>query len=524
MPRGRHSAQHSAQHSARHTAQDDQQLHSRRDRPLAGPRRRTRRVRYGSIALAAAFSLLVGTAAMRAAAGRGDPAALSALSCSPAPRLAADSSASTTTLLGVNASGPGQLATATSQFGHMPVIRIYYAGIPDPREWSTGVPAINNSAVVLSFHVPPADILSGADDAALAHFFDAAPTGHAIYYSYYAEPESSIKHGQFTLAQYKAAWTHIVATVDAAHNPYLHSTLILQGQDARPGDEYNFRDYLPAGGVISALGWDAYPNGTVEDQNPQQTAPAQFMGPDVAASESVGLPFGFAEFALGTPAGQPQWLTDVANYLQGNGALFGTLFDATGFPWMMLRDSASIQAWRAAVARSAGGTPVSGPSGTPVPTPTTRTPVPTPTTSTPVPTPTTSTPARPPSRSPRSSPSPGTRGLVITGLTITPPVLSVTGASHVRIGFRLSQAADVSICVLNSQGAVVRELDRPGLQAGWAARWYYGYAQHHRLLPAGRYQVMVMASNATGSATAQLGLTLAGQGRCGCAHPGTAKR
>ena len=49
-----------------------------------------------------------------------------------------------------------------------------------------------------------AQILSGADDSALAHFFDAAPTGHPIYYSYYHEPELPIRQGQFTLAQYKA--------------------------------------------------------------------------------------------------------------------------------------------------------------------------------------------------------------------------------------------------------------------------------------------------------------------------------
>ena len=143
MPGGRHAGKHGHQH------------YSRRDRDLDSPRRRGRTVRHGSIALAAAFSLLVATAAIRAAANRGDAASLSALSCSSAPRLAADVSVSTTPL-GVNASGPSQLATATSEFGHMPVIRVYYAGIPSPSEWSTGAPAINNSAVVLSFDPSPA--------------------------------------------------------------------------------------------------------------------------------------------------------------------------------------------------------------------------------------------------------------------------------------------------------------------------------------------------------------------------------
>jgi len=442
---------------------------------------------------------------MRAAANRGDNAAFSAPTCSSAARLAANASLVTSTPLGVNASGPDQLATATAQFGHMPVIRAYYpAVVPHPQEWSTGVLGLSNSSVVLSFRPLPTDILSGADDTALARFFDAAPRGRPIYYSYYAEPESNIRKGQFTFAQYKAAWTHIVAIADAAHNPYLHSTLILQHQDARPGDQYNFKDYLPAGGVISTLGWDAYPVGTVQDQNPQPTPPAQFMGPAVAASKSVGLPFGFAEFALGTPTDRPQWLTEVANYLDSSGALFGTLFDAAGFPWMVLHDSASIQAWRAAVARSMSGTPVPATPSPPAP---------------PAPTPSPSTPVPMASRSAHPSPSPATRRLVITGLTITPPTLSVTRGNHVRIRFQLNHAADVSICVLNGQGDVVRELDRPGLSAGWAALRYYGYGQHHRLLPAGHYQVRVMASNATGSATAQLALSLKRPGEANAHSP-----
>jgi hypothetical protein len=114
---------------------------------------------------------------------------------------------------------------------------------------------------------------------------------------------------------------------------------------------------LPDRGIITDIGWDAYPDGTVDDQDPRPIPPVQFMCPDILAAKSVGLPFGIAEFALGTATGRPQWLTEVASYLQGNGALFGILFDAAGFPWMVLHDSASIQAWRTAVTRSANGTP-----------------------------------------------------------------------------------------------------------------------------------------------------------------------
>jgi hypothetical protein len=353
MPRGKHAAPSSGE-----------RRQARQYGTITSSRRRRRAAFCGSLALAAAFSLITAMAATRAINNRGDSAAFSSLNCSSA-RLTADDSAAAT-LLGSNVSGVSGLTTATAQFGHMPVIRAYYKGIPGASQWSTGVLGRNASAVVVSFRPPPAEILSGADDAALAHFFGAAPTGHPIYYSYYHEPEAPIKEGQFTFAQYKAAWVHIVAIADKAHNPDLHSTLILQHQDADPGDQYNFRNYLPPGGIISTLGWDAYPVGT-SDGHPQPTPPAQFMGPAVAASKSLGLPFGFAEFALGTQTDRPQWLAEVANYIQSSGALFGTLFDASGFPLTVLHDSGSIQAWRTAVARSADGLTISVPSSAATP-------------------------------------------------------------------------------------------------------------------------------------------------------------
>jgi hypothetical protein len=255
----------------------------------------------------------------------------------------------TDTLLGVNATSPSQLSTRTAQFGHLPILRVYYTGMPDPDLWTTGVQGINHSAVVVSFRSLPSTVLSGADDAALAKFFDSAPTGYPIYYSYYHEPELLVQAGTFTVAQYKAAWAHIVAIADAAHNPYLKSTLILMTWDLNPSSGINWKDYLPAGNVIGVLGWDAYPAGTVHDSDPQPTAPAGFMGAAEAASRQVGLPFGFAEFALGTQTDRPQWLAGVACYLRSTGALFGTLFDSTGFPWMELTDDPSIQAWRTEV-------------------------------------------------------------------------------------------------------------------------------------------------------------------------------
>ena len=386
----------------------------------------------------------------------------------------------TDTLVGVNATSPSQLSTRTAQFGHLPILRVYYTGMPDPDLWTTGVQGINHSAVVVSFRSLPSTVLSGADDAALAKFFDSAPTGYPIYYSYYHEPELLVQAGTFTVAQYKAAWAHIVAIADAAHNPYLKSTLILMTWDLDPSSGINWKDYLPAGNVISVLGWDAYPAGTVHDSDPQPTAPADFMGAAEAASRQVGLPFGFAEFALGTQTDRPQWLAEVVSYLRSTGALFGTLFDSTGFPWMELTDDPSIQAWRAEVVGSDSEAATADPSSTPSPT----------------------------ASSVLASPPADPLGPSISQARVDPAAFVPTGQNHVRIVFKLSQSANVAICVLDSHGAVQRELDHANDPAGWSSFWYFGYNTTGALLPAGTYTVVIAASNSSGSITAQTNLTI----------------
>jgi FlgD Ig-like domain len=373
------------------------------------------------------------------------------------------------TMFGASASSPADLSQATSQFGHMPIIRVFYPGLPSPDAWTTGAAGINSSAVIVSFNAMPGAILSGADDAALSHFFDTAPTGHPIYYSYYHEPEPHIADGEFSLSDYKAAWTHIVSLANSAHNADLQSTLILTSWTVNPASGRNFRDYLPGGGIISTLGWDAYPAGTVENRDPQLTPPASFMGPEVAAAKSVGLPFGFAEFALGTANGRPGWLTEVGSYLASSGAEFGTLFNSSGFPSMKLNDGASIAAWRSVVAGSGSHVrlvPHVTPSATPPP-----------------------------------------AGLRIAGLTATPTSFTADGHGHATFRFTLTQAADVTICVLDTHGAVIRQMARPSTAAGPVKVSFYGF-DAGQPVPAGRYPVLVVASNAHGSSTAEAVLTI----------------
>lgn len=423
------------------------------------------------------------------------------------------SSASSAPLFGSSASDPGQLSTETAKFGHMSVIRIYFPGVPPSNAWTTGAAGMNKSAVVISFNASPSSVLSGADNPALKNFFDSAPKGHPIYYSYYPEPEQYIADGDFSLADYRAAWARIVWLADQAGNADLRSTLVLTNWDLDPASGRNWKDYLPPAGVISTMGWDAYPAGTVHDINPYAQSPAAFMGPEVAAAKSVGLPFGFAEFGLATETGRAAWLASVGKYLASVGALFGTYFDSTGWPHIYMTDSASVTAWRQVVAGSGDGAlppspgPISSPSPTSAP-PTAAPPTAAPPTSAPTPVPT----AAPPTSAPTAAPpAPVPAGPSITKLMMVPETLVDNGTNHVRLSFDLSQAADVTICVLGSDGTVMRELAQPGLSAGWHSPWYYGHDSAGHLLPDGSYPVLIVASNSRGSATAEVMLTVTGR-------------
>jgi len=399
------------------------------------------------------------------------------------------------------------LAQTTAQFGHMPIVRVYYSGLPASDAWTGGLAGANDSAVIVSFKALPADILSGADDATLTHFFDTAPTGHPIYYSYYHEPEDNIEAGEFTLADYKAAWAHVAQLATAAHNPDLHSTLILMAFDLAKTSGRDWRSYLPGGGIISTLGWDAYPPGSAGSViNPQPTPPADFMAPCIAAAKGAGLPYGFAEFGLATATGRAAWLTAVGNYLMTSGALFATVFDPTAqSSALQLTDQASQAVWKGFVAESVQAQ-ATAPASTSAPATSA------PATSAPASSASASAaPSASASASPTSSAPAGVAPVAstwVTGLSLSPAQFAGTGINHTVIGFRIGQEANATILVLSANGTIVRQIDKPAQAAGQISVPYYGYNGTGSRLPAGSYQILVVASNGSGSATAETTLTI----------------
>lgn len=393
-------------------------------------------------------------------------------------------------MLGSSVYSASDLAADTQTFGHLPIVRVYYPGLPAANAWTSGLAGANKSAVIVSFKALPTTILSGADDAALKQFFDTAPTGHPIYWSFYHEPEDNIAAGQFTLADYKAAWAHIAQLADAAGNPDLTATLILMEYDLQPASHRDWKDYLPAGNIIKVLGWDAYPLGSATGTNPVIQPPADFMAPAIAASKSVGLPYGFAEFALDLTANRAPWLNQVGQYLMTSGALFGTYFNGNAqYPLMRLNGTDSSSTWHTFVQES-----VADLSGTPPAQPTS-------------PASPTSAPSSTSSPSPATSLSSGTAN--VSGLAVSPATLTPDGTDHVAISFTLAQAADVTVCILNADNAVVQQISKPGRAAAPVTVPYYGFDGKGHHIPAGNYTVLVVASNSQGSSTAESGLTIA---------------
>ena len=316
-------------------------------------------------AVAAAGLAVVGLGGVAALAARsGDPSPSGAAPSSRAPSGAAPSQpggsrppqpiAGARALFGAAPEGargdyPAALASADQTLGTLGVVRVYYQGAPDP--WPGKAPGRN---VVVSFKLPPEQVLSGALDDTMRQWFATAPRDLDVRWAYEHEPESQIRDGQFTAQQFRDAFAHLSALAKQAANPRLKATLILQSYTLKPQAARDWHEFYPGDAAVDVFAWDVYNRPKPTEP---YTPPAQLLDGPRAVSESVGKAFAVAELgsiiAQGDDGtGRAAWLRDLGYYVKAHPTDFVAYFDLdfqsgpNGRDDYRLRDPASVQAWR----------------------------------------------------------------------------------------------------------------------------------------------------------------------------------
>lgn len=263
------------------------------------------------------------------------------------------------TLFGANISTVGQsfeesLSELDSTFTKNPVLRIFDQN--RPKAWSNSRNSlIKDRTVVISFNPSPQSVLSGQHDAYLRNWFASAPANQTIFWSYIHEPETKIKAGQFTAAQYRSAWKHIDQIADEQCHPNMIPTLILTSWTSKPASGRSYQTFDPGHDVVEVIAWDPY-NGIHVDRDYYE-APSSMMGEILDIHEADGRPWAIAETGArlikgDKGPGRAQWLKDVGAYLKQNGALFGTYYYSHGDSQWRLDDAPSRKAWSGLVAGS----------------------------------------------------------------------------------------------------------------------------------------------------------------------------
>ncbi len=236
---------------------------------------------------------------------------------------------------------------SNTTYGGLEVTRVFYRGRPDP--WP-GKTAVGGGPVIVSFKMPPAEVLAGLHDTYLRDWFAGAPTDRPIWWSYFHEPEDNIQRGQITAAEFRAAFAHIDALAESALKANLHSTLILMCWTLEPNSGRNWLNYYPGDLSVDALGWDCYNYGHhVGRYKPM----SEFLWRVPQAAASVGKPWGVAELGSVLISGddgtnRAQWLREGAAWMRGhaNPPIWAAYFDKKLSVDYRLMDAPSQTAWR----------------------------------------------------------------------------------------------------------------------------------------------------------------------------------
>jgi hypothetical protein len=296
----------------------------------------------------------VGVAIVSAALVATTASAGQAASFHPVSVIHADAADTGPTLVGATApTGPGvtldaAVAAQNTKYDGLNMFRFFYSGLP--AHWSKITQAVGTTPVLVSFDIAPAEILSGADDTALQNWFATAPTGYRTFWNYFHEPEDNITAGQFTMADYRAAYNHVL-DIEAAYgsSTNLRATMILMCWTDAPASGLDWHNYYP-GDRIQVMAWDCYNAG---DKKGRYRDPAKLLAGVFATSAQTGIPFGLAEIGTQVQAGddgsgRAAWLSQIVSLVESNNGRFVSYFDSNVGTDYRLNDAPSITAWTTA--------------------------------------------------------------------------------------------------------------------------------------------------------------------------------
>ena len=250
---------------------------------------------------------------------------------------------------GVRSDYQAALARADQTLGELQTVRVYYGGAPEP--WPGKAPGRN---VVVSFKLPPQEVVDGAHDASMRAWFASAPRDLDVDWVYQHEPEDDVGKNAFTAAQFRDAFAHLSTLAREVGNPRLQATLILQSYTLKPRAKRDWHEFYPGDAAVDIFAWDVYnrPSAALPYASPEQL----IDGPR-GVSESVGKRFAIGELgsiiAPGDDGGRrADWLRAVGGYVKLHNTVFVAYFDVDflngpgGENDYRLRDPASLQAWR----------------------------------------------------------------------------------------------------------------------------------------------------------------------------------
>lgn len=230
-------------------------------------------------------------------------------------------------------------------YGRPDVVRVFSAAVPP--WWGALSDDVNDTPSVVSFKIPPTEVLSGTADGRLRAWFSSAPTDRDTYWIYFHEPEDNIAAGDYSAAEFIAAWEHIAALAAKSENERLHATVTLMCWTLGDHSGRDWHDYMPDPELVDVLAWDCYNHAAADGD---YLEPEALLGDSVRASAEVGAGWAISELgsriATGDDgSGRAAWLVDVGAYAREHDAVFVTYFDGTVGGDFRLTDNASMQAW-----------------------------------------------------------------------------------------------------------------------------------------------------------------------------------